>query len=180
MEKQKLTFQSDEDFLNNKAIVLDEQKRERYTFEELRAGALKNIPKCKGIYKVYMPCGFEMKFRNDSDAPFEKNKLKEKVVLQDKWEEICKYPGYEDGLLYIGNSKNLRNRLRQFLRTGYGDATNHYGGSSIFQLENNKQLQIQIIECENYEELKAQEIDAYINHRKEMPFANWVRGKKSK
>lgn len=156
-----------------------EQEKNVYTFEELRLGALKKIPRCSGIYKVYMPHNFIVKFRSDSDAPYTRKQLKDVEVLQKKWTEICKSPGYEDGLIYIGKSTNLRRRLSEFVRTGYGDAINHYGGSSIFQLENNKQLQIKIYECENCEEREAEEIDTYMNFRKVLPLANWSKGNKN-
>lgn len=153
------------------------QEKIEYTFEELRLGALKSIPRCSGIYKVYIPSGFIVKFRADSDAPYTKKQLKDIEALKSKWIEICKHPGYEDGLLYIGKSTNLRRRLSEFVRTGYGEAINHYGGSSLFQLENNKQLQIKIYECENCEEREAEEIDAYVLYRKVLPLANWSKGK---
>lgn len=37
------------------------QEKMEYTFEELRLGALKNIPRCGGIYKVYIPFNFIVK-----------------------------------------------------------------------------------------------------------------------
>lgn len=157
----------------------DVQREIGYTFEELRLGAVKKIPRCGGIYKVYLPANFIVKFRPDSDAPYKNKQLKSVEILQNKWIEICKYPGYEDRLVYIGKSTNLRRRIREFVRTGYGEAINHYGGSSIFQLENNKQLQIKVYECENCEEREAEEIDNYIKFRKVLPLANWSKGNKT-
>ena len=174
-EEKEISYDSSSEITDNITII---QESDRYTFEELRLGALKKIPRCSGIYKVYMPHNFKVKFRSDSDAPYTRNQLKDVDVLQNKWLDICKYPGYEDGLLYIGKSTNLRRRISEFVRTGYGDAINHYGGSSIFQIENNKQLQIKIFVCENCEEREAEEIDAYIYHRKVMPLANWSKGNK--
>ena len=49
-------------------------------------------------------------------------------------------------------SEFFSKRISEFVRTSYGDAINRYGGSSIFQLENSRQLQIKIFECENCEE----------------------------
>lgn len=159
-------------------VINNNQEDIRYTFEELRLGALKNIPRCRGIYKVYLPNNFIVKFRADSDAPYTRNQLKTVDTLEDKWNKICKYPGYEDGLVYIGKSTNLRRRLSEFVRTGYGEAINHYGGSAVFQLENNKQLEISIYQCENCEEQEAAEIDAYVYYRKVLPLANWSKGNK--
>ena len=51
------------------ANTLTKQEKNEYTFEELRLGALKSIPRCSGIYKVYIPHNFIVKFRSDSDAP---------------------------------------------------------------------------------------------------------------
>lgn len=161
------------------ANTLTKQEKNEYTFEELRLGALKSIPRCSGIYKVYIPHNFIVKFRSDSDAPYTKNQLKDVDVLQKKWTKICENPGYEDGLVYIGKSTNLRRRLSEFVRTGYGEAINHYGGSSIFQLENNKQLLIKIFECENCEDREANEIDFYMNFRKVLPLANWSKGNRT-
>lgn len=149
-----------------------------YSFTELNSGALEHIPKCSGIYKVYMPDNFTIKFRADSDSPY---KVYDVDILQKKWATICKYPEYEDGLLYIGKAVNLYRRIKQFVDTGYGIPANHKGGRAIFQLENNKQLLIKIFECENYEDRETEEIDTYIRHRNEKPLANWRRGtKKSK
>lgn len=161
--------------MTNTSVV---QEKNEYTFEELRAGALKNIPTCSGIYKIYMPHDFIMKFRADSDAPYMKNQLRGVDELEKKWNKICKSPGYEDNLLYIGSSNNLRRRIREFVNTGYGEVINHYGGSVIFQLENNKQLQISVFECENYQEKEKQEINTYKTLRKELPLANWPRGRR--
>lgn len=149
-------------------------ENDSYTFQELNAGALKYIPKCSGIYKVYMPKNFKIKFRIDSDAPYKVYDVNE---LQEKWATICKYPGYEENLLYIGRASNLQTRIKQFVRAGYGSKSyRHSGGKAIFQLENNKQLKIKIFECENYEDRETAEIDAYKKHRTVYPFANWQSG----
>ncbi len=153
------------------------QKKMEYTFEELRSSIVrKNIPRCSGIYKVYMPPNFRVKFRADSDAPY---KAYDVDKLLEKWETICNFSGYEDGLLYIGKADNLRSRISQYVRTGGGKRANHRGGRAIFQLENNRQLQIKIYECENCKEREAEEIDTYLNFRKALPLANWSRGKKT-
>lgn len=153
-------------------------KNESYSFEELYSGALEYIPKCSGIYKVYMPDNFKIKFRSDSDAPYSTYDVNE---LQEKWENICKYPDYEENLLYIGKSNNLNRRIKEYVYTGYGIPANHKGGRAIFQLENNKKLRIRIFECENYSGREEMEIAKYMHHRKEKPLANWQRGtKKSK
>lgn len=149
-----------------------------YSFEELYLGALEYIPKCSGIYKVYMPDNFTIKFRVDSDSPY---KAYDVDKLQKKWTTICKSLGYEDGLLYIGKAVNLNKRIKQFVDTGYGRPAKHKGGRAIFQLENNRQLQIKIFECENCEDRETEEIDTYICYRNEKPLANWRRGsRKSK
>ena len=146
-----------------------------YSFEELNSGALVHIPIASGIYKVYKPNNFEIKFRVDTDSPYAVYTVNE---LCEKWTTICKYPGYEDGLLYIGRAINLQKRIRQFVRTGYGKNAKHSGGKAIFQLENNKQLRIKIFECEDYKEREAKEIEAYKKHRTVYPLANWQSGTK--
>lgn len=150
----------------------------RYTFEELYNGALKQIPIGSGIYKVYKPEGFQMVFRSDSDAPFVNEQLIDAAILQEKWNRVLESPGYEENLLYIGKAKNLRRRIRQYVRTGYGKAINHSGGRVIFQLENNKKLEIEYYEYENCKEIEAIEIEKYILNRGVLPFANWKKGEK--
>ncbi len=162
--------------MNNKTILNSNQRR--YTFEELHNGALKQIPCTSGIYKVYKPTDFQMIFREDSDAPFTNKQLIDVDILQDKWNKILEKTGYEDNLLYIGKGKNLRRRIRQYVRTGYGDAINHSGGRAIFQLVNNKKLEIEFWEYDNCEEIEAIEIEKYISYRGTMPFANWKKGEK--
>ncbi len=118
------------------------QENMEYTFEELQSVKdRKKIPKCSGIYKVYMPSDFVVKFRDDSDSPYKVYGVGE---LIEKWEKICDNSGYEDGLLYIGKADRLRKRISQYVRTGYGKRANHSGGKAVFQLENNKQRKIQL------------------------------------
>lgn len=153
--------------------------RKRYTFEQLHNGALKQIPSTAGIYKVYKPAGFQMIFREDSDATLSENKLINVEDLKDKWKNIMEDSGYEDDLLYIGKAKNLRRRIGQYVRTGYGaKKPNHLGGRAIFQLADNKKLEIEYYEYENCKVIEALEIEKYIENKGIMPFANWKRGEK--
>ena len=161
-----------------------EPLKKYYTFEELHlfnTEDWKAIPECGGIYKVYKPDGFEMKFRVDSDAPdTDRYKRYDVGELEEKWERIenCKNK-YEEGLLYVGKAKNLRRRIGQYVRTGYGIDARHSGGRSIFQLENNKQLMIKIFKCDNFDECESEELDNYKIHRDDMlPFANRILGKR--
>ncbi|MCM1440438.1 MAG: GIY-YIG nuclease family protein, partial [Roseburia sp.] len=155
---------------NEKYLI---SENDTYTFQELNAGVLKFFPECSGIYKIYIPNDFEIIFRTETDAPYKAYPVD---VLQEKWKTICKYPGYEDGLLYIGSSINLKKRMRQYVRTGYGKRAQHSGGRAIFQLENNKQLLVKVFVCENYKEREAEEIKTYKMHRTVWPLANWQDG----
>ena len=76
----------------------------------------------------------------------------------------------------------MRQRIRQYTKHGYGEAKNHIGGRAIWQLENNKELLIEIVpsdlEPEYLESLLLDEY--YLTHNNTLPFANFKKGKYSK
>lgn len=150
-----------------------------YTLSELDSGAKKHIKKSEeGIYKIYAPDNFKMKMKY---IPEPKYPIKNAEELREKWAKICKYPGYEDGLLYIGKSTDLYGRLGELINMSKNLPSGHSGGCDISQLENNDQLIVKIYKCPNSKKRKKDEIDAYcIHHGEEYPWANRKKGQKNK
>lgn len=149
---------------------------------ELRTyGTIESIRNVDGIYVVHMPDGFNMQIRADSDAIEEyhgRSMIYPKVKLEDKWEVLSLNGISEDGLLYIGkanasNGRGLKKRITEFVKYGYGLCNNHRGGRAVWQLENNKELLLEIIECPNPEEIEHQKLLAYKQIYEDYPFANW-------
>jgi hypothetical protein len=98
--------------------------------------------------------------------------------LSRKWNNILRTKGYEDGLLYIGKAKKssgrgLRKRITEFVKYGYSMVNNHRGGRAIWQLDNNKELLIKVIECDNPKIVERNELIKYKEIYGEYPFANW-------
>ena len=78
----------------------------------------------------------------------------------------------------------MRQRIRQYTKHGYGKAKNHTGGRAIWQLENNKELLIQIESCDTDIDPEAIESillnEYYLAHNNTLPFANFEMGRYSK
>lgn len=152
-----------------------------FTFRELYEQKLyKELPTCGGIYKILLPEDFEFIIKPTTDAV--DGKLPKPVKeLIDKWNQI---ENHDDRIVYIGKAKKLRQRLRQYTKHGYGEAKNHTGGRAIWQLENNKELLIQIEPCEadvDPEYIESMLLDEYfLAHNNTLPFANFRKGKYSK
>lgn len=146
-----------------------------YTLSELDSGAKKHIKKSEeGIYKIYVPDNFKMKMKY---IPEPKYPIKNVEELWEKWAKICKYPGYEDGLLYIGKSTDLYGRIGELIKMSKNLPSGHSGGCDISQLENNNQLIVKIYKCQNSDKRKKDELDTYcIRHGDELPWANREKG----
>lgn len=154
-----------------------------YSFEELRNGKIREIPAASGVYWVIMPDSFLMEYMKETDGPMYGKKGKKMVYdlakLQKRGEH---YRRSENGgnILYIGKAKNLRNRLKQYYEFGYNEEGYHVheGGRAIWQLKNNKKLQIAFKECLEEEKEEAELLDKYILKYGALPFGNMRRGKK--
>ena len=152
-----------------------------FTFRELyEQNLFTELPTCGGIYKILLPEDFEFIIKPTTDAVDGKlPKTVEELIA--KWNQI---ENHDDRIVYIGKAKKLRQRLRQYTKHGYGKAKNHTGGRTIWQLENNKELLIQIEPCEadvDPEYIESMLLDEYfLAHNNTLPFANFRKGKYSK
>lgn len=152
-----------------------------YTFHELfENNILKEITQLKGIYKILIPTNFEFILTSTTDAkdgkePFPVDEL------QTKWDSIA---DHSDRIVYIGKADNLRRRIRQYTKHGYGLAKNHTGGRAIWQLKNNKELLVSIYTCaeiDDPEVIESMLLDEYEDaHNNTLPFANGKHGKYQK
>lgn len=151
-----------------------------YTFKELYEQNLhKELPESGGIYRILLPENFEFIIKPTTDAADGKHpKSVEKLI--NKWNKIGIH---DDRIVYIGKADNLRRRIRQYTKHGYGEAKNHMGGRAIWQLENNKELLVEIEPCDanvDPEYIESMLLDEYIlTHNNTLPFANFKKGKYS-
>ncbi len=151
-----------------------------WTFEEIYNGALKGVNDVDspGVYKVIAPAGFQIKFRNQTDATKDTRNIKDTDMLKARWKRIqSSSVAEEDRVIYIGQTTTtLRKRLTEFANYGYGKATNHRGGYPLWQIPNNKKL---LVEIEPHDDPHAREtelLDKYIDICGTEPIANIATG----
>ncbi len=147
---------------------------EEYKEELDEHGRINSITMGCGIYKIYMPQNFQIVITSETDAIKEykgKTLLYSVQKLEDKWEIIRSAD--RGGILYIGKADNLRKRITEFIKYGYGERVPHRGGRAIWQLKNNKKLLIEIEPCEKPREKERQFLIEYYEKYNSYPYANW-------
>ena len=154
-----------------------------YSFEELRNGKIQEIPVTSGVYWVIMPDSFVMEYMKETDGPVygkRGNKMAYDLAKLQKKGEHYKKPEHGGNILYIGKATNLRNRLKQYYEFGYNEERHyvHEGGRAIWQLRNNKKLQVAYKECSEAEKEETELIDKYMLEYGALPFGNMRRGNK--
>ncbi|WP_238918304.1 hypothetical protein [Clostridium sp. YIM B02555] len=132
------------------------------------------IPENKGIYIVKKSKEMKSEFSTDTTAIKEyrnRSMLYDIALLNDKFNKSDKE------ILYIdkaGGKKNkLKQRIRQYIRYGYGKVNNHRGGRAIWQIVDNKTLLLGFIECYNPEKIEKELLEEYESKYKVLPIANW-------
>lgn len=147
-------------------------------------GSLISLSNAGGIYKVYLPRDFELLINSTTDAISTyqgRSQLYPAQRLQQKYAKICSISsidGEDRRLLYVGKAEHskgrgLRKRVTEFVQYGYGACSNHRGGRAIWQLQNNKELLIELLECQNPASQETQELERYKAKYGAYPFANW-------
>lgn len=157
-----------------------------FTIKELYSeyqqfGRISSIENVSGVYRVYKPEGFQVRIKESTDAIEEyngKSLLYSTERLEWKWSQICEATPHGCDVLYIGkadSSKNrgLRSRVTELVMYSYVEVKNHRGGRALWQIENNKQLRVEIIECENPKDVERSMINDYKEQHGVYPFANW-------
>lgn len=129
------------------------------------------IPSCSGVYMVIRAEETEPQFLTKGTGGFFK-KQDPNVgidVLRDNWvDNSC--------VLYIGQSKSLRERIRQYIHFGQGKPIGHKGGRYIWQLNDAKQLLICWKKTPegNHQETERLLIQEFRSIYGKRPFANLV------
>lgn len=139
------------------------------TITVLRQNACINIPSTTGVYIVKTPDIFISILNNSTSAISEYNGrslLYEVDQLQNKWVS-------RSNVLYIGDSSNLKKRVRSLINYGQALGSNHRGGRAIWQLGSSCDLQVGFFECPNPIEYKSQLLLAFEEKYGSLPFANF-------
>jgi len=90
--------------------------------------------------------------------------------LNDKW---INFESNEDRILYIGQSSNLRKRMKLFVRFGKGSPVGKWGGRYIWQIAGVDKLEVYFKETDAPREKEKQLIRSFKNsHKEKLPFAN--------
>ncbi|MEG0157162.1 MAG: hypothetical protein RR472_04835 [Anaerovoracaceae bacterium] len=131
------------------------------------------IPTTGGIYRVYLPEGQALKVRpmEEIQKEYGDREFDSREELEEKINKLSGATEEEQRLLYVGNSGNLRRRIKQLIKYGYNKGDNHEGGKHIWCIENNKDLIVTFEECENYKERKKEELENYMDRNGSFPFA---------
>jgi hypothetical protein len=105
------------------------------SFDELRNGALKDVPETGGVYLVVRHSKEEPSFLEESCGGHFKGKNPTELVdvMKAKW-----VPGTP--VVYIGKGDSLRSRLRDYAAFGAGKRRPHWGGRYIWQLADRDEL----------------------------------------
>ncbi len=92
--------------------------------------------------------------------------------LKDKWVIFTKE---KDKLLYIGQSNNLRRRIKSYIRFGNGCPVAKWGGRYIWQIDGADRLEVYFKESDNPRKTEKQLIqDFKDNNKGRLPFANII------
>lgn len=137
------------------------------SFKDLDCSKISDM---KGIYKVYIPEQFCVKILDTTTAIKE---FKGQNLLYPAHELKTKFDKTDKKIIYIGKALKLQKRITQFLNYGYGKADNHRGGRAIWQIEDNKNLQIGYFICENPDKKEHELLSEYYNQHGILPLANW-------
>lgn len=145
------------------------------SFTELHDNRCRDIPEENGVYTVVVPQGFNIIFTANSTAILEyrsRNLLYREDLLEKKYSNVI-----NKNVLYYGKANRrggLKDRIREFVKYGYKEATNHRGGRAIWQIENNKKLIIGYCPCDDPDTKERQLLLEYINANNQiLPLANW-------
>ncbi len=77
-------------------------------------------------------------------------------------------------VLYIGKGKDLSRRIKQYVKFGMNKSSVHKGGRSIFQIQDYKNLYIEVIECGNCQKVEKCMLIDFKNNYNGLPMANRI------
>ena len=83
------------------------------------------------------------------------------------------YQPYIDGEKELAEINALRQRVRQYIKYGWGAAANHKGGRAVWQVENFPILLLDYEVCEDCEQREHELLAAFKRENGVYPLANW-------
>ncbi len=130
-----------------------------------------SIPNVAGVYQILVPKGMNVRFLDKSYnsviPSYDAEQLAEKYLK-------C----VDKEILYIGKAEGkngLRQRLFQYVKSGWYSGKNHRGGRAIWQVEDAGLLLVIYETCDNAAALERQLLDEYKERNGCLPLANWRR-----
>jgi len=135
----------------------------------LRKSACRQIPEAPGIYLVIRLQPQPAIFLNHSTGGHFKRREPDVTIqeLQQAWVTSAI-------VIYIGKATVLRNRLRSYIRFGYGEPAPHWGGRYIWQLTDAPDLLVcwKMLSDEKPADVEGQLIQEFKTRYGKRPFAN--------
>ena len=144
------------------------------TAMELYCSDCAQVPEERGVYFICIPPEKEVAFqpffwrpaRNPNQStPYPVETLEKKYMCQG-----CPC------LLYIGKAdgqKGLRQRLRQYIRHGWGESGNHLGGRAVWQVSGCQELLVLWAVCQDPAQEERALLEAFQSCKNDYPLANW-------
>lgn len=121
----------------------------------------------KGVYLIVRPENFMKSFNGHSKAG--KWKGKDPTVsigeLEKNWID-------DADILYIGESKNVQERIRAHIDFWNGKTARAYGGRFIAQLQNYTDLEVWHLPCDDGKAKRSVLLQAFEARYNKLPFAN--------
>jgi hypothetical protein len=137
---------------------------------DLRDGAVKRIPNEPGVYVVLREHAHPPEFLTSSlGGHFKgKNPTVAVAILRERWID-------DESLLYVGQSKNLKDRVNGLIRFGSGRPVGHWGGRYLWQLSDCEEMLVAWAITETQEGAKSMEraiLSAFYERFGHLPYAN--------
>ncbi len=140
-----------------------------FSVQELYECSCSQIPSHSGIYIVKRKSQDIPIFLEEGTGGFfkDKNPNVPFKILEDNWVQNTE-------VLYIGKAKNLKERIRQYVKFGYGFKIGHQGGRYIWQLKDSQELMIywNVLKDKNPREEEKKSLISFVKHYGKLPFAN--------
>ncbi len=130
------------------------------------------IPSASGVYVIVYKQLNRPRFLVKGTGGFFKKKNPNVPIekLNDKW---INFELNEDRIVYIGQSSNLRKRMKLSVRFGKGSPVGKWGGRYIWQIGGANKLEVYFKETDASREKEKQLIRSFKNsHGERLPFAN--------
>ena len=137
------------------------------TLAELLESRCNELPKAPGVYFVIVPEGFTPQFINPGTGGWFKgdNPNVNLATLKSRWIPDCP-------VLYIGQGKNLRGRVRFLLQFGQGKAVAHRGGRLLWQISSSHELHLKWYQHFFPREEERRLLAKFKEEHGRLPFAN--------